>query len=343
MTQKITILFGGRSEERLVSVASAQNLAGHLPDARLYFWSPSGELHEVSPAELARHQNPFTTQFVAQSKSFAGSLEAAIDLLKGHTVILALHGTEGEDGSVQALFEKNQIAFTGTGARASQLAFDKKLTKELGRKNHLPITDDLLLTDPTHVDQKKLLESFFQTHQHIVLKPVANGSSVGLFIIHNQAELTKAMNAIKAESGAYLAERFITGREITVGVMDQLNGELKALPCSEVQVVQGRQFDYEGKYLGQGVVELTPAPITHEQTQACQQLALSLHRLAGCFGYSRTDMILTERGPVLLEINTLPGLSRASFIPQQLTAMGMTLKEFFAVQITLAEKRNQNR
>lgn len=341
--QKITILFGGRSEERLVSVASAQNLAGHLPDARLYFWAPTGELHEVSAAELARHQNPFTTQFVAQSKSFVGSLEAAIDLLKGHTVILALHGTEGEDGSVQALFEKNQIAFTGTGARASQLTFDKKLTKELARQNNLPITDDLLLNDPTDANQKKILESFFQTHQHIVLKPVANGSSVGLFIIHNHAELTKAMAAIKAKSGAYLAERFITGREITVGVMDQLNGDLKALPCSEVQVVQGRQFDYEGKYLGQGVVELTPAPITLEQTQACQQLALSLHRLAGCFGYSRTDMILTDRGPVLLEINTLPGLSKASFIPQQLTAMGMSLKEFFALQITLAEKRNQNR
>jgi D-alanine-D-alanine ligase len=256
---------------------------------------------------------------------------------------LALHGTEGEDGSVQALFEKNHIAFTGTGAKGSRLTFDKKLTKELARKHNLSLTEDLLLTAPTEASQKILLEQFFQTHQHIVLKPVANGSSVGLFIIHNHAQLTEAMNSIKFESGAYLAERFITGREITVGVMDRPDGEHIALPCSEVQVTQGRQFDYEGKYLGQGVVELTPAPITQEQTQSCQTLALTLHRVAGCYGYSRTDMILTDHGPVLLEINTLPGLSRASFIPQQLTAFGMSLKEFFALQITLAEKRNQGR
>jgi D-alanine-D-alanine ligase len=162
---------------------------------------------------------------------------------------------------------------------------------------------------------------------------------VGLFIIHDQTSLQEALQKLTNDNGAYLAERFITGREITVGVRQRLNGELEALPCSEVRVLQGRQFDYEGKYLGHGVQELTPAPITPEETLRCQELALKLHQAAGCEGYSRTDMILTERGPILLEINTLPGLSKASFVPQQIAVLGVTLRDFFAEQILLAEKR----
>src|SRR5690606_22021876 len=156
---------------------------------------------------------------------------------------------------------------------------------------------------------------FLDTHKKIVLKPVANGSSVGLFIIDSKASLEDAIKKLRPDVGSYLAESFITGREITVGVRQHLDGSITALPCSEVKVNQGRQFDYEGKYLGHGVQELTPAPIGLEETQLCQSLAIAVHKMVGCEGYSRTDMILTDRGPVLLEINTLPGLSKASFIP----------------------------
>lgn len=336
------ILFGGSSEERLVSVASAQNLRQHLPEAKLIFMAPNGAIHEVSPSELSGHQDPFTKPFHPGSPAFAGSIEAALPVLKGHTFVLALHGTEGEDGSLQALLERHHIAFTGSGAKASRQSFDKKLTKEMARKNHLPVTEDLLLTHPTEKEDQAQLTGFFKTHQKIVLKPVANGSSVGLFIIENESGLNDALKKLRSDVGSYLAERFISGREITVGVRQLPNGKNVALPCSEVRVHQGRQFDYEGKYLGHGVQELTPAPIGPEETLACQRLAIQVHEMMGCAGYTRTDMILTERGPILLEINTLPGLSKASFIPQQLHAAGETLKSFFAEQIALAEKRAES-
>jgi len=334
------ILFGGSSEERLVSVASAQNLMNHLPEAILVFLAPNNSVHLVEPAELARHKDPFTQPFQPSSAAVAGRLEAALELLKSHTFILALHGTEGEDGEIQGMLEKHRIAFTGSSSKASRQAFDKKQTKQLALSRHLKITDDLLLERPGSAQDQKILREFFQTHGKMVLKPVANGSSVGLFIIDSKESLENAINNLRADVGSYLAEKFITGREITVGVRHHLDGRVTALPCSEVRVIEGRQFDYEGKYLGKGVQELTPAPLTPEETLRCQEMALKVHQTVGCEGYTRTDMILTAQGPVLLEINTLPGLSKASFIPQQLVANSETLRSFFIEQVALAEHRN---
>lgn len=341
MKNHLVILFGGSSEERLVSVASTQNLSLHLPEADLWFMSPKGELHTVSRSELARHANPFTTQFVPTGRPFAGTLDKALELLKDKTVIIALHGTEGEDGTIQALLESQRIAFTGSGAKASRQAFDKKLTKTMALAHHLPVAVDLLVHDPSSSESQIALRDFQKHNPHMVLKPVANGSSVGLFIIKSAADLEAALSKLKTSTaGAYLAERFLDGREITVGVCQLKTGGHRALPCSEVRVIQGRQFDYEGKYLGHGVQELTPAPLGPELTRQCQELAIKLHELMGCEGYSRTDMILTERGPVILEINTLPGLSKASFIPQQVQALNENLRDFFHHQVDLALVRN---
>jgi D-alanine-D-alanine ligase len=167
---------------------------------------------------------------------------------------------------------------------------------------------------------------------------MANGSSVGLFIISNAMELDAAISSIQAKGIIpYLCEPFINGREITVGVWQRDRSELTVLPCSEVRIYQGAQFDYQGKYLGKGVEELTPAPLTEDESVACQALALRVHEILGCHGYSRTDMILNPDGPILLEINTLPGLTKASFIPQQLAVIGVGLREFFESQINQAQ------
>lgn len=341
MQNILVILFGGSSEERLVSVASAQNLSGQLPEADLWFMSPNGELHVVAKTELAVHRNPFTSPFHPSGHAFAGSLTGAVELLRGKTVIMALHGTEGEDGTIQALFERHHIAFTGSGSVSSQKCFDKKLTKLTARTAHIAVADDLLISDPSTTSAAEKLREFHRQHPQMVLKPVANGSSVGLFIIKSSQDLEEAIAKLKTSTvGGYLAEAFLVGREITVGVAQRRGGGVRALPCSEVRVIQGRQFDYEGKYLGKGVEELTPAPIGPEETRRCQELALKLHQLMGCEGYTRTDMILTTQGPVLLEINTLPGLSRASFIPQQVAALGETMRDFFAEQLDLARSRN---
>lgn len=329
------ILFGGSSEERMVSVASAQNLSKQIPEAELWFLTQEGKIQVVTHEELSRHENAFIRQYAPPGIPKFQNLQEAFPPLKDKTVIIALHGTEGEDGSIQAQFEKAQVNFTGTKSKASALAFDKIKTKNIARKNGLPLVEELIIHkfDPTAI---KNLQNFCNQHQKIVLKPFANGSSVGLFIISTPQDLTDALDSIaKKNLQDYLAEPFIFGREITVGVRESIDGKISPLPCSEVRVIQGRQFDYEGKYLGKGVEELTPAPLTEDEARQCQDLALKVHTLVGCRGYSRTDMILTEKGPVLLEINTLPGLSKASFVPQQLIANGENLRDFFQVQINI--------
>jgi D-alanine-D-alanine ligase len=260
--------------------------------------------------------------------------ESYIDL-REKIVIIALHGTEGEDGTLQRFLEDGHVLYTGTGSAASALAFDKQRTKQLAREHDLPVPEDITIQEFSALKEEQL-KKFLRLSQKIVMKPNANGSSVGLYIISNEEELMKAISEAREKKLTnYLCEPFIAGREITVGVRERSDLTLKALPCSEVRVKTGRQFDYEGKYLGSGVEELTPAPLPPEIARECQKLAIEMHKLVGCEGYSRTDMILTERGPYLLEINTLPGLSKASFIPQQLKADGMSLREFFQEQINL--------
>jgi len=329
------ILFGGSSEERMVSVASAQNLSRTIPEAALWFWGKDDKVFEIPQAELADHDNAFVKEFHPKSAPKFATLNISIPSMKGKTIIIGLHGTEGEDGTLQGLFELHQIKYTGSNSQASKLAFDKRATKKLAQINGLPVVTDLAVNNFFETEIKQL-ENFLSEHGKIVLKPLANGSSVGLYIVSQQSELEEAIGTIKTKNGIpYMSEPFITGREITVGVWQKSSTETVPLPCSEVRVIQGGQFDYQGKYLGKGVEELTPAPLTDEQTKTCQDLAVKLHTLIGCKGYTRTDMILTEKGPIILEINTLPGLTKASFIPQQLAAINIDLRTFFKAQLAL--------
>lgn len=329
------VLFGGSSEERLVSVASAQNLSSHLPEVTLWFWSIDGKIFEIKHDELRSHQNAFIETFIPKDAAKFSSIEDALPGLKGKFLILGLHGTQGEDGRLQALLEMHQIRFTGSDARASALAFDKRLTKKMAKSHNISVVSDLALSEFS-ASEEAALADLLNKHGKIVLKPLANGSSVGLYIIESQKELTAALESIKSKGKIpYMSEPFVTGREITVGVWQKSSSEIIPLPCSEVRITQGGQFDYQGKYLGKGVEEITPAELTASEASACQAVALKVHQIIGCKGYSRTDMVLTKTGPVLLEINTLPGLTKASFIPQQLHAINVNLRDFFEAQLKL--------
>lgn len=336
---KTVILFGGSSEERLVSAASAQNVAQHFQFDELWFLDKKSAVFQIDKAELLAHANPFTTEFKPSSKAIAASLAETLPLLKNKTVFLALHGTEGEDGQIQALFEKNKIAFTGSGAESSQNAFNKKSSKTIAATAKIKVTDEMIFTSHETEKRKNEIVSFFKLHEKIVLKPNANGSSIGLYIVDQQKDLEEALVKIKSTNlGEYIVEKFVQGRELTVGVYQSTKG-LAPLPPSEVVLNKGFSFDYEGKYLGRGTTEITPAQLTPEEAQVAQKMALEAHQALKCYGYSRTDLILTTAGPVYLETNTLPGLSRASFIPQQLNVADIRFADFIQRQLELAENR----
>jgi D-alanine-D-alanine ligase len=340
MSSNVIILFGGSSSERLVSVASAQNVSALLPEARLWFLTRTHAVHDVDRATLARHEKPFENEFHPGTPAAFSSLEAALDApgSQQHTFFLALHGGAGENGTLQRLFEARRIPFTGSSAAASARAFDKAVTKELvGAKGARLAQAELFVHErPSDIQGRLLL--LFQLAPRWVLKPVEDGSSVGLIHLTAPEQTSAAAQQMSYSGIRYLAEQFIEGRELTVGVVDEPSGPL-ALPVSEVRTVPGGAFDYAGKYLGKGTEELTPAPITDVERQQAQALGLLAHTTIGCRGYSRTDMILTPDGPVFLEINTLPGLTKASFIPQQLAAAGKDLKVFLAQQLELARTR----
>lgn len=331
----VVILFGGSSNERRVAVASGQNVASVVTEAALWFLAPGGAVHEVTADELQAFQRPFERDFIPSKPPFAASIDDALD--PARVFFFALHGGEGEDGTLQRICEDRRIAFTGPGSAASAQAYDKEVAKQVAMEAGVRIAESVHLPRRTEQAQQVMRE-MLELHGRIVVKPVAGGSSVGLHHIVAEAQIDPAVNAIEATGEAYLAEAFVAGAELTIGVVESTKGT-RALPPSEVRMEAGRAFDFEGKYLGKGTREITPAEVSPEVARASQDLALAAHAALGCEGYSRTDLIVGPRGPVFLELNTLPGLTRMSFIPQQLAADGTPLASFLEDQITLARRR----
>ncbi len=340
MASDVIILFGGSSSERLVSVASAQNVSTHLPEAACWFIDRAGAVFSIERSPLAAHANPFEKPFVPAGSAAFPSVAAALDSpgAKGKTFFLALHGGDGENGVTQRLLEVRGLAFTGSGSQASADAFDKAKTKTLASAQGAKVAEARSLPPMNVTEAKAALTELLAQNPRWVLKPQADGSSHGLIHLRSAAQLDASAEALAGFKLHYLAEVFIEGRELTVGVIDD-EGGAAALPVSEVRLIPGGAFDYAGKYLGRGTEETTPAELTCDESQAAQALAVLTHRALGCAGYSRTDMILTPRGLVLLEINTLPGMTKASFIPQQLAAAGRDVKAFLARQLSLARSR----
>lgn len=332
-----TILFGGASSERRVSVASGQHISAVLDEAAAWYLAPTGAVFAASRQDLARFERPFERDFVPVGEALFANLVAAVESAPGRVYVLALHGGEGEDGTVQRLLEARKIAFTGPGAEASARAFDKEIAKQVANAAGVRIAHSVHLSADPKV-MRASLRDLLAVYRRIVAKPVAGGSSVGVLHLRAEADIEAAARAIEDSGEGYLAEQFVSGTELTVGVVDGPQGA-RALPPSEVRLEEGRAFDYEGKYLGRGTREITPAEVPREVTHAAQQLALDAHRALGCEGYSRTDMIVSAQGPVFLELNTLPGLTRASFIPQQLAVEGTSMLQFLEGQLELARRR----
>jgi D-alanine-D-alanine ligase len=174
-------------------------------------------------------------------------------------------------------------------------------------------------------------------HERVVLKPLADGSSRGLFFLGRNDDAEDIAEKIIARGIPYLVEQFIGGRELTVGVLD--DGEPVALPVIEIEIDPNRTFDYEGKYLGNGTREICPANIPDAMAREAQQAALAAHRALRCEGYSRSDLVATDDGIYYLETNTLPGLTASSLVPQELEVAGIEFRDFLLRQVELAVER----
>ena len=328
---RIAILFGGTNKERLVSVASAQALHRALPEADLWFWHVNDTVHEVRSETLLNHKRPFEDEFEPGSRGVA--FERALDQARteNRVLVLGLHGGKAENGELQTMCEMRGIPFTGSGSASSHLAFDKMAAKRFAAIAGVSAPEGIALED---------IDSAFAEYGKLIAKPARDGSSYGLIFVNAKQDLVAVRNAAKTEE--YLIEPFVSGIEATCGVLEQSDGTAISLPPVEIIPGEGA-FDYTAKYLLKSTQEICPGRFTPDITAALMDQALRAHRALSCSGYSRTDFIVSAKGPIFLETNTLPGLTAASLYPKALKAQGIEFADFLRDQIALAEKRVQVR
>jgi D-alanine-D-alanine ligase len=328
---RTTILFGGTNKERLVSVASAQALHQALPEADLWFWDIDDTVHEVQSEALLNHSRPFEEPFKPGNRGV--KFEAALDKAKAEdrVLVLGLHGGRAENGELQAMCEMRGIPFTGSGSASSNLAFDKVAAKRFAAIAGVRAPAGVALADA---------EAALAEYGKLIAKPARDGSSYGLIFVNARQDLVAVRNAAKTED--YVIEPFISGVEATCGVLEQPDGALAALPPIEIIPAEGGfGFDYRAKYLAKSTQEICPGRFAPEMSAQIMDQAVKAHQALSCSGYSRTDFIVSEKGPIYLETNTLPGLTKASLYPKALKAQGIEFADFLQGQIVLAIKRTQ--
>src|SRR5436190_12163012 len=198
------ILFGGTSNERRVSVASAQHVAAVLGEAEAWFLAPSGAVHRVTREELAAFERPFERDFKPAAPAAFTSVVAALESQPSRVFLLALHGGEGEDGTIQRMLEARRIAFTGPGADASARAFDKEVAKQVAAAAGVRIAESVHVSADPRV-MRQVLREMLEMHRRIVAKPVSGGSSVGLYHIRTPEDVETAARGIEDSGEVYLA------------------------------------------------------------------------------------------------------------------------------------------
>ena len=328
---RITILFGGTNKERLVSVASAQALCEALPDADLWFWDADDSVHATQAKTLTAHTRPFEHDFKPDGRGIARTIEDALDQARAddRLLVLGLHGGRAENGELQAACEIRGIPFTGSGSASSNLAFDKVAAKRFVAIAGVKAPVGVALAD---------IEEALAEHGRLIAKPTHDGSSYGLIFVNAKQDLVAVHTAAKSEG--YLIEPFIAGIEATCGVLEQPDGAILSLPPIEIVPAEG-VFDYHAKYIAKATQEICPGRFAPEVTAALQENAIRAHRALSCTGYSRSDFVVSEKGVIYLETNTLPGLTKASLYPKALKAQGIGFADFLQQQIVLAERRTR--
>jgi D-alanine-D-alanine ligase len=300
LPKKIAVLMGGPGSERDVSLATGRGVSKALR-------SLGAEVVEVD----------------VHDENFAFPKD--VDL-----AFITIHGTFGEDGQLQEILEDRGVPYTGDGAEASRAAFDKILSKEKFRE-HDVVTPEWEVVE---VGQRPTISV------PLVVKPARQGSTVGVVIVKNASELDSAM----AEAGKYdqklLIEKFVSGRELTIGVLGD-----QALPILEI-IPKGGFYDFNNKYpflnpqAGGGADHVCPAKIDPNKTKQIQEQALHAFRALGLVVYGRVDVLFTDSGdPFVLEVNTIPGMTEASLLPEAAAAAGINYVDLCARIIALSRAR----
>jgi D-alanine-D-alanine ligase len=315
----IAIVAGGDSSEFEVSVKSAAGVNKVLSSRYIvytvmirgtsWYWEdPKGRYHNID-------KNDFTLKIDDERIRFDG-------------VFIAIHGTPGENGLLQGYFDIMGIPYTSCNAFCSALTFNKQATKLFLKEYDIKMAEAILIRkgetmDPGSVMRKTGLPCF--------VKPNDSGSSFGVTKVKKRGELIPAIETAFRESNEVLIEAFMKGREVACGVVKTRNKKI-VLPVTEI-ISKNEFFDYEAKYTPGRSEEITPADLPATISEEVQRLSLQISDLLGCKGIVRVDFIIVGNTPLFLEINTVPGMTPESLVPQQATAAGISLEDLYSMVI----------
>jgi D-alanine-D-alanine ligase len=320
MKKKIAIITGGYSGEAEISYKSVVTVSNNLDDSKYekyiidikkegWFFSNEGSLISID-------KNDFSLTLNQQKITFDAAL-------------ICLHGTPGEDGKLQGYFDMIGLPYTSCNTATSALTFNKRYTVAVAAFGGINVAKSVHLFNDVGFDIQSIIS---QLQFPVFVKPNNGGSSLGMSKIAEPDNLAEAISKAFAVDSQVLVEEMITGREFTIGVYKN-NHQIETLPMTEV-IAHNDFFDYEAKYLGKST-EVTPAQTTDEMKQQIEAAAKKIYALLNCNGVVRIDFIYCNKtqAPFMLEVNTVPGQSEASIIPQQVAAAGSTLKSFYSLLI----------
>ena len=316
---KIGLLYGGVSFEREVSIKSSKSIRFGI-----------NEYFKKSNLDLELIDIPF------DGDCRSGILYSEIKKYEIDLVFNSLHGGDGENGNVQKLLENMGVPFTGSGSEACKKAMNKSITKNICKKNNIPVPNGIVVSDLRQLfnsqgHQKKDLIS-----DKLIVKPIDEGSSADLYIMANNSGLNnpllKLAEYMLEKYESFLLEEYIEGRELTISILDGI-----ALPIVEI-IAKKRFYNYEAKY-ERGMSEyIVPAKIDFKIQKEIEKYALKLYNLLGCRHYSRIDIRLDDENNVyLLELNTLPGMTGTSLFPMSALEHGIKFQELISILINLAK------
>ncbi|WP_249871888.1 D-alanine--D-alanine ligase [Oceanobacillus saliphilus] len=304
---KVAVLYGGVSGEREVSLSSGKGIIKALKEKG----------HEVIGIDFNPNQ-----------------LEEIIHL-EADLVFIGLHGKHGEDGRIQGLLDMLGIPYVGSGVLASALAMDKAKAKQVFMMHNIPQAKSEVYTITSLSESENIAEEIKKAfNPPFVIKPNKEGSTLGLTIVTDSAQVLDGVKCAAASDDTLLVEEFIKGRELTVAVMGK-KGHEKALPIVEI-IPKNTFYDYESKYAPGGSEHIVPALIDEEITNKIQSYAVLAHQSLGCETYSRVDFILNEDNlPVILEVNTLPGMTPTSLFPDAAKSIGISYSDMIEQFVNL--------
>jgi len=338
----VALVFGGRSVEHDVSVNSAKNISSNADISKFnilpFGISKKGKWYLMDEVNSDIEKGiPLTLTLDASAPVF----QAADKALKIDVVFIILHGTDGEDGSIQGLFTTMNIPFVGSDVLGSALAMNKITAKKILLQENIPTAKSHFLTRNEDTPEFEKIAKKLGTP--MIVKPARLGSSVGVSKISNENEYIKALNLAFNYDSSLLIEEFVNGRELECAVFG--NEDAIASPAGEVELNNDYEiYSFDAKYVdGEASTLHIPAKLNAITVEKIKELSLKAYHSLGCMDLSRIDLFLKENGEVIVnEINTLPGFTNISMYPKLCELMGMSYMELITKLILMAMKRKEH-